>query len=119
MYKRLGYILLIGIVLIAVAAFVRTRSLAQPGSSGSASGVQEVGAAERGDIVVSVSATAPLQAKKQVSLSFPIPGRVTAINVEEGDFIRKGQVIATLDTQAYQDSLAAAQANVLAKQLAL
>src|SRR5260221_1934705 len=117
MYKRLGYLILVGAILIGVAAFVRNRSLAQPGSS--AAGVQEVGAAERGDILVTVSATAPLQAKKQVSLSFPIAGRVTAVNVEEGNFVRKGQVIAMLDTQVYQDSLAAAEANVLAKQVAL
>src|SRR5437879_2024949 len=88
MYKRLGYLILVGAILIGVAAFVRSRSLAQPGAS--AAGVQEVGAAERGDILVTVSATAPLQAKKQVSLSFPITGRVTAVNVEEGDFVRKG-----------------------------
>ena len=60
-----------------------------------------------------------LQAKKQVSLSFPITGKVTAVNVDEGDFVRKGQVIAVLDTQVYQDNLAAAEANVLAKQVAL
>src|SRR5260221_7392277 len=76
MYKRLGYLILIGAILIGVAAFVRSRSLAQPGSS--TAGVQEVGAAERGDIPGTVSATAPPQAKKQVSLSFPITGRVTA-----------------------------------------
>jgi multidrug efflux pump subunit AcrA (membrane-fusion protein) len=117
MYKRLGYVILVGTILIGVAAFVRNRSLAQPGSS--AAGVQEVGAAERGDILVTVSATAPLQAKRQVSLTFPITGKVTTVNVEEGDFVRKGQVIAMLDTQVYQDNLAAAEANVLAKQIAL
>src|SRR5262249_15445521 len=116
MYKRLGYVILIGAVLIGVAVFVRSRSLAQPGNS---SGVQETGAAERGDILVTVSATAPLQAKKQASLSFPVTGRVTTVNVEEGDFVRKGQVIATLDTQALQDQLASAEANVLARQVAL
>src|SRR5258708_33999427 len=115
MYNRLGFSILVGAILIRVAAFVRSRSLAQPGSS--KAGVQEAGAAERGDILVTVSATAPLQAKRQVSLSFPITGRVTAVNVEEGDFVRKGQVIAMLDTQVYQDSLAAAQANVLARQV--
>src|SRR5262249_46618832 len=91
MYKRLGYVILIGAVLIGVAAFGRSRSLAQPGST---SGVQETGVVERGDILVTVSATAPLQAKKQASLSFPVTGRVTAVNIAEGDFVSKGQVIA-------------------------
>jgi HlyD family secretion protein len=58
----------------------------------------------------------------QVDLSFKIPGRLTELNVREGDFVKKGTVIARLDAsqldqQKARDQAAVAQAQSNLQQL--
>ena len=45
-----------------------------------------------------------------VPLSFQVPGKVMHINLDEGDAVKKGQVIATLDKTSYQSAYNAALA---------
>jgi len=49
---------------------------------------------------------------RRVSLGFRVGGRLEKIFFEEGDFIRKGQTIAELDKEPYEDAIAAAAAQV-------
>ena len=44
-----------------------------------------------------------------VSLSFRTPGQITRILVKEGEHVRRGQLVATLDTKDYQLAVDAAQ----------
>ncbi len=53
-----------------------------------------------------------IQASQQLDLAFEVPGKLTAINVKEGDFVKKGDLVATLDTRDYQSSLNSAKATV-------
>jgi HlyD family secretion protein len=121
MFNRLRNLAIIGIVLIIGAFVLRGRLTASNNMSAGSGGnvVEEIGSVERGNIALTVSATASLYAKQQVSIAFPFTGKVTSINVQEGDFVRKGQTIATLDSQTYMDAVLTAQANVNAKQVAL
>jgi HlyD family secretion protein len=48
---------------------------------------------------------------REVQLAFRQPGRVAEMRFEEGDSVRAGTAMATLDAQPYRDALAAAQAN--------
>lgn len=48
----------------------------------------------------------------QVNLSFRVSGRVAALHFEEGDQIKAGDVVATLDTVPFQDDVRLAQAKV-------
>ena len=48
----------------------------------------------------------------QVDLSFKIPGRITELNVREGDFVKKGTVIARLDSAQLDQQKARDQASV-------
>lgn len=57
----------------------------------------EVVPVERGEMVAHYSATASLQAELAASVIAEMPGTVLSIQVEEGDHVRKGQVLARLD----------------------
>lgn len=45
---------------------------------------------------------------REVELSFRVPGRLAQVRVDEGDPVRAGEVLATLDAQRYRDALAKA-----------
>jgi RND family efflux transporter MFP subunit len=44
-----------------------------------------------------LTATGPLERRREMTLSFRIPGVITALNVDDGDTVRAGQVLASLD----------------------
>lgn len=46
------------------------------------------------------------------SLSFAIPGNVIRVNVSEGEYVNKGQLIAEIDNHSYQESYQAALASL-------
>lgn len=73
----------------------------------------------RGSLVVTVSATGKLQPTNQVDVGSEISGTVEAVFVDDNDRIKKGQVLARLDTSKLEDqivkskaALAAAEAQV-------
>jgi HlyD family secretion protein len=47
-----------------------------------------------------------------IDVASKLPGRIATIEVEEGDFVESGQVIARMDTQVLQAQLAQAQAQM-------
>ena len=53
---------------------------------------------------------------RQVQLAFNDAGRVSELLVQEGDAVRKGQVVARIDAVRYQDAVNRAQAALLAQQ---
>ena len=48
----------------------------------------------------SITATGALKRVRESNLSFRIPGVITRLTVDEGDFVKAGQVIATVDPTA-------------------
>jgi len=56
---------------------------------------------------------------READLAFNISGRVAEMLVEEGDKVRKGQLLATLETEIYDADVEAARADVGAKKAAL
>jgi len=50
---------------------------------------------------------------REVELAFRVPGRLVAMDVDEGETIKAGQHLARIDPQPYRDALAAAEAGVL------
>lgn len=57
----------------------------------------EVVSLDRGDVSSYISATANLVAEQDVTVVSETEGRVTTLDVEEGDRVTKGQVLAVLD----------------------
>jgi HlyD family secretion protein len=49
---------------------------------------------------------------RQVNLGFKVPGRIHLLNVDEGDAVRSGEVLASLDKVYFQDSLAQMRAQL-------
>jgi len=71
------------------------------------------GAFERNSGRIAVSGNLELT---EVDLSFKIAGRMTELNVREGDWVKKGAVIARLDAAQLQQQLARDQAAVASAQ---
>ena len=49
---------------------------------------------------------------REVTLGFQVPGKISEVLKEEGDTVKKGEVIAILDNKDYKNSLEMAKANV-------
>lgn len=56
---------------------------------------------------------------RSVNLSFRVSGRLSELNVDEGDKIKTGQIIGKIDDRPYQNALQQAKANVMAAQAQL
>lgn len=52
---------------------------------------------------------------RQVDLAFKVPGRLAAMNFEEGDAVQTGDIVASLEKPDFEDERALAEANVIAQ----
>ncbi|NPV66844.1 MAG: HlyD family efflux transporter periplasmic adaptor subunit [Anaerolineae bacterium] len=111
MYRRLRNWFVIGMLAILAAAFARYRMdrglslLPFAQANQDATAAVETTVVERGDIIVTVSAVGTLAPIKQLYLFFPVPGKVSAIAVAEGDSVEAGQELARLDTEQLELAL--------------
>jgi len=67
---------------------------------------------ERGDLTVIVSATGNLAPTNQVEVGSEQSGTIVEVYVDNNDRVRKGQLLAKLDTSRLQDSVSQAQAGL-------
>jgi len=67
----------------------------------------EIGAVERLAI-----GTGTLESEAQVSLAFTVPGRLSAVLVDEGSLVRAGDVVARIDASEYERSFAVASRGI-------
>ncbi|MDH3274839.1 MAG: efflux RND transporter periplasmic adaptor subunit [Gammaproteobacteria bacterium] len=72
----------------------------------------EVGSPVRGDIVAVYSGTAPIEALAEADVIAKVAGEVREINVEEGDIVKQGQVLAKLDGDRLRLELNQSEANL-------
>src|SRR6185437_4741064 len=63
-----------------------------------------------------LQATGYVTARRQATVSAQITGTLTAVLIEEGDHVTKGQVLARLDDSAYKAGLQTARAQAAAAQ---
>ncbi|MGD1146873.1 MAG: efflux RND transporter periplasmic adaptor subunit [Thermoanaerobaculaceae bacterium] len=68
----------------------------------------------RKDLVQLVTANGTVQAKTKVELSANIMGQVTALNVQEGDRVTKGDLLAVIDQARYAAAVNSAKSNLQA-----
>lgn len=71
---------------------------------------------ERGNLVVSVTATGAISPRRQVALGFELPGRVQTVAVAVGDPVSAGDVIAELDSTDYEQAVHDAELSLDAQQ---
>ncbi len=66
----------------------------------------------QGEIVEEVSATGTLQAKRTVNVGSQVSGRVTEVLVDFNDIVRKGQILAKIDTALLDTQVQIQEANI-------
>lgn len=66
----------------------------------------------RGDLVVTVAATGNLQPTNKVDVGSELSGTIEAVFVDDNDRVKKGQVLARLDTSKLRDQAAKSRAAV-------
>jgi HlyD family secretion protein len=98
----LGLIVVVGLTALAISL---NRARSQPNV-----------AAQGTPVVRPLTAQASLEPAQQATLTFASAGTVKAVNVKEGDAVKAGQVLATLDVADLQLKLQDAQANLAIQQ---
>ena len=101
-----------GLILAGLAAVLAGCS-GMPGMPGSSPALERSAAVTRGSLVSSVNATGNIQAESETRVAFQQPGKVAEINVEIGMPVRKGEVMARLDTTDLELALAQAKAGLI------
>jgi len=103
--------IIVGVIAVAVLAGIVGFSVTK--DSRSRVPVQ-TGKVARRDLVSVVSASGEVKPKKFVNVSANVSGRITQLKIKEGDAVRRGQILARIDSTRYeageQQSAAALQA---------
>lgn len=116
---NVAFLAVLALLVIAGLGFGVWRSplaLALPGGAAAstlAAPVYQTTTVRLGDVALTASGTGTLVTSQSLDLGFATPGTVAALNVQVGDLVKKGQVLAT---QAGTDQL---QLAILNSQLAL
>jgi HlyD family secretion protein len=74
---------------------------------------QRTATLSKGTLIATASATGNIQAESEVNLTFQATGNVTRVNVSRGDVVKKGDLLAKLDTTDLESALAQAQATLV------
>lgn len=94
----------LGVVLVAIFAMAALKQ-----QQGKVTSV-ELAKATREDVVSHVKAPGKIEPFTLVKMSATLPGRVTELNVKEGQRVRRGQLLLQLDPTQYQADLQRARA---------
>ena len=67
-------------------------------------------------IIQKVNATGRIQPKTQIRISADVSARITALHIEEGDWVEEGQLLVELDRERHLAAVESAEANVRSTQ---
>jgi multidrug efflux pump subunit AcrA (membrane-fusion protein) len=76
-------------------------------------------AVQRGSVLTTVSADGAVESAQELALDFEATGRIAAVTVDEGQRVRRGDVLARLENGAQRDRLGSALANLAAARASL
>jgi len=99
------------ISLIAILVAVSLVGCASQASAQSASSstTQQTATVQRGNLTATLGAAGTVAAQAQVALTFQASGQVKSVNVQVGEQVRAGQVLAQLDATALEMAVSKAQ----------
>ena len=101
-------IIIIVVIVIAIAAFIAANLLKKE------KGVEvEAEKAEIGKVVQTVTGSGQIRPEVQVKVSANVAGKIIKLHAEEGDQVKKGQLLVELDPEQYIAALARARSNKL------
>ncbi len=119
---KLLKIMLVMLVMCVVSAL----SISCASKSDSTVSENQIVTVQRGDLSTDITAVGNLALSHTEDLAFEIAGTVEEVLVEVGDSVKEGQVVAKLDTSAWEEQLSAledkvtaAERNVTAKERAV
>jgi HlyD family secretion protein len=103
-------LLVAAILLVAIAWYIYANPGGKPGATV---------AVTRGDIRATVSANARVRAAKSARLAFPNSGLIANVNVQEGDTVKAGDVLAEMKSDEFDRRIKQAELNLASRQLDL
>ncbi|MET8622438.1 biotin/lipoyl-binding protein [Kitasatospora sp. NPDC004669] len=110
--RRRGAVLVnsaLGVALLGGAALAYA-TVNGSGGTAAAKPVTRTATVTKGTVLATVSGTGTLVSPTDAAQDFTTGGRLTAVKVAVGDAVKKGQILATVDTTAAQQQVDAAQA---------
>ncbi|MDZ7288462.1 MAG: efflux RND transporter periplasmic adaptor subunit [candidate division KSB1 bacterium] len=110
--KIIGLFALVGIALANLGCGKDSQSKPKNGSEASAAIPVEVATIETGNIAAFFTGTATLEAEADAVVVAKVSGVVKEILVEEGSYVRAGQILARLDDEKLTVQLAQAEATL-------
>ncbi len=99
------------IAVVAVGIWLGVRSTTSS-SSATVATTERLVTVTKGTMAQSVSASGTIEPESTEDLSFSVSGTVTAVDIEAGETVTTGQVLATVDSASLQSSVSQAQATV-------
>lgn len=118
MVRRPIVVILLAVLLLA-AALVGYQRLQTERAIRGAAGDLQTARVQRGTIVATVFAVGNVVPSREVSLVFPLIGTVRQVNVQAGDQVAVGQVLATLEASDLEQEVANAQLNLTIREAEL
>ncbi|MBN1349649.1 efflux RND transporter periplasmic adaptor subunit [candidate division KSB1 bacterium] len=103
------WIIGVGVVILVLAIVAVVISIKKNGDGAIP---VETAKVEPQKIVETVTATGRIQPKTQVKISADVPAKITLLNVKEGDWVNKGDLLVQLDRERIQAAMESAQANL-------
>ena len=115
--KRTWIILAVVVALIVGGVYFTTRSTTSQASASALLANAQTVAVTRTTLFTSVDSTGSLIPEAELNLAFGTSGTVEQVNVEVGDNVKKGEVLATLDATDLQNAVTKAEQSYLLQQL--
>jgi membrane fusion protein, multidrug efflux system len=78
-----------------------------------------VAAAAESDVAVELEAIGNVEAYSTVSVKSQVSGQLTKVHIQDGDFVKAGDLLFTIDQRPFQVALESAQANLMRDQALL
>jgi multidrug efflux system membrane fusion protein len=114
MRNELANLALTALLALASAGCESSSKAAEKGGRGAVP--VQVAEAKLADVPIEVSAFGSVEASQTVEVVSQVTGLVTQVHFKEGDFVKKGDLLFTVDTRPYRASLAVAQAELARNQ---
>jgi multidrug efflux pump subunit AcrA (membrane-fusion protein) len=102
-----------GLAIVAIALVAIAITSLGSSSSSSSAATKRTTTVGKGVVQSTVSGNGTLEPAQKVELSFGASGEVTAIDVKSGQKVKKGQVLAEVDSSSARASLASAEAQLI------
>ncbi len=115
--KRTWIVLAVVVALIVGGVYFTTRSTTSQASASALLANAQTVAVTRTTLFTSVDSTGSLIPEAELNLAFGTSGTVEKVNVEVGDSVKKGDVLATLDATDLQNAVTKAEQSYLLQQL--